>query len=54
MAISQKYPGKPLFRAALFAGMHFRIMCRAYGALVFFYRYPALTRWANFAARLRR
>ena len=28
--------------------------CRAYGALVFFYLYPALTRWANFATRLRR
>ena len=30
------------------------MMCRTYGALVFFPFYPALTRWANFSTRLRR
>jgi hypothetical protein len=30
------------------------MMCRAYGALLFLLPDPALTRWANFAARLRR
>ena len=29
-------------------------MCRAYGALLCLAAYPALTRWANFSARLRR
>src|SRR5260370_34483769 len=30
------------------------VLCRTYGTLHFFYPFPPLTGWANFATRLRR